>query len=179
MKNQKEEELTSSQDSMINLKNTCLYILDSILQYTSTHKKKSPSIFDNHSDVNGETNIIDEYDFDDLFQFCIKLLKLDENLLILIMMNIDKIISNDNFALTYKNINRLFYTCLMITQKYYEDNSWNNKLYADLVGISCDELLDMEMEYMNLINFHLFIRDEDFAKYKQRLINCMNHIEMS
>ena len=67
----------------------------------------------------------------------------------------------------------------MITQKYYEDNSWNNKLYADLVGISCDELLDMEMEYMNLINFHLFIRDEDFAKYKQRLINCMNHIEMS
>ena len=124
-------------------------------------------------------NIIDEYDFDDLFQFCINLLKLDENLLILIMMNIDKIISNDNFALTYKNINRLFYTCLMITQKYYEDNSWNNKLYADLVGISCDELLDMEMEYMNLINFHLFIRDEDFAKYKQRLINCMNHIEMS
>ena len=62
-------------------------------------------------------NIIDEYDFDDLFQFCIKLLKLDENLLILIMMKIDKIISNENFALTYKNKNRLFYTCLMIIQK--------------------------------------------------------------
>ena len=57
----------------------------------------------------------------------------------------------------------------MVTQKYYEDNSYNNKLYADLVGISCDELLDMEMEYMNLVDYHLFIKDDEFEKYKKKM----------
>ena len=58
----------------------------------------------------------------------------------------------------------------MITQKYYEDNSLNNKIYADLVGVNCDELLNMEMEYMNLIDFELFIKDDEFTKYKQKII---------
>ena len=118
--------------------------------------------------MNGHRNIIDEYNFEDLFKFCVKMLKINDNLLVLIMMNIDKIISN-GVIINYENINRLFYTCLMITQKYYEDNSFNNKIYADLVGISCDELLNMEMEYMNLIDFSLFIKDDEFTKYKQNI----------
>ena len=160
----------------VSLKSTCLYILEAILEFTSTHKKKTPSIFDNKSNLNmdSEQNIIDEYDFDDLFQLCVKKLKLDDNLLILMMMNIDKIISNENFILSYNNINRLFYTCLVVTKKYYEDNPYNNRTYANLVGLSCDELLDMEMEYMSLINFHLFIKDEDYMKYKRKMMSHMN-----
>ena len=85
-------------------------------------------------------------------------------------MNIDKVISSGKFILYYKNINKIFYICLMITQKYYEDNSFNNKTFAELVGIDCDELLDMEMEFMNMIDFKLFIKEEDFEKYKQKII---------
>jgi hypothetical protein len=57
----------------------------------------------------------------------------------------------------------------MVTQKYYEDNAYNNKLYADLVGISCNELLEMEMEYMNLADYQLFIKNDDFQKYKRKM----------
>ena len=139
------------------------------MEYTSK-LKKIPSIFDNQSNIKRKRKNIDEYNFEDLFKFCIKMLKINDNLLILIMMNIDKIISNGKIIVNYKNINRLFYTCLMITQKYYEDNSLNNKIYADLVGVNCDELLNMEMEYMNLIDFELFIKDDEFTKYKQKII---------
>ena len=99
MKNEIEETPFVLIERRVNLKSTCLYILEAILEFTSTHKKKTPSIFDSKSNLNmdSEQNIIDEYDFDDLFQFCVKKLKLDDNLLILMMMNIDKIISNENF----------------------------------------------------------------------------------
>ena len=157
------------QENLENIKNICLTILETILEYTSK-LKKIPSIFDNQSNIKRKRKNIDEYNFEDLFKFCIKMLKINDNLLILIMMNIDKIISNGKIIVNYKNINRLFYTCLMITQKYYEDNSLNNKIYADLVGVNCDELLNMEIEYMNLIDFELFIKDDEFTKYKQKII---------
>ena len=152
------------------IKNNSLSILETILDYTSTLKKRTPSIFDNYSDINGDVlSNLDNYDFEDLFKFCIKILKINDNLLVLIMMYIDKIIANGKFILCEKNINKLFYTCLMITQKYYEDNSFNNKAYANLVGINCEELLKMEMEFMNMINFELFIKGEEFEKYKQKI----------
>ena len=174
-----EEQPSSSESTqkINNLKISFISILETILEYTSSLGNIKPSIFDNNSKNNVEKELkfnpkvnIDQYDFEDFFKFCLKKFKFDDDLLVLIMMNIDKIISNDNFALTYQNVNRLFYTSLMITQKYYEDNGYNNKLYADLVGITCDELLDMEMEYMNLVDYHLFIKDDEFIKYKQKMI---------
>ena len=159
-----------------NLKFTFFSILETILEYSSTLENIVPSVFDKISKINGEGKIkfkskmdIDQNNFEDFFKFCAKKFKIDDDILVLTMMNIDKIISNNNFPLTYQNVNRFFYTCLMVTQKYYEDNSYNNKLYADLVGISCDELLDMEMEYMNLVDYHLFIKDDEFEKYKKKM----------
>ena len=151
------------------IKNSSLSILEKILEYTSTIPKRSPSIFDKYSNKNNISSL-DNYNFEDLFEFCCKILKINDNLLVLLLMNIDKVISSGKFILCYKNINKIFYICLMITQKYYEDNSFNNKTFAELVGIDCDELLDMEMEFMNMIDFKLFIKDEDFEKYKQKII---------
>ena len=152
-----------------NIKYNSLSILETILDYTSTLKKRTPSIFDNNSDINDVLSNLDNYDFEDLFRFCVKIFKINDNILVLIMMYIDKIIANGNFILCEKNINKLFYTCLMITQKYYEDNSFNNKTFANLVRLKCDELLKMEIEFMNMINFELFIKDEDFEKYKEKI----------
>ena len=159
-----------------NLKFTFYAILETILEYSSTLGNTASSIFDKNSKINGEEKFrlrpkmdIDQNNFEDFFIFCAKKFKIDDNILVLTMMNIDKIISNNNFLITYQNINRFFYTCLMVTQKYYGDNSYNNKLYAELVGISCEELLDMEMEYMNLVNYQLFIKDDEFKKYKRKM----------
>ena len=159
-----------------NLKFTFYAILETILEYSSTLENTASSVFDKISNINGEEKLrlrskidIDKNNFEDFFIFCAKKLKIDDDILVLTMMNIDKILSNNNFMLTYQNINRLFYTCLMVTQKYYGDNSYNNKLYADLVGISCDELLDMEMEYMNLVDYQLFIKEDEFQKYKRKM----------
>lgn len=151
-----------------NIKNTSLSILRAILEYTTTIERRSPSIFDNYSHKYHLSNL-DNYDFEDLFEFCCKILRINDNLLVLIMMNMDKIIAGGKFILCNKNINKLFYTCLMVTQKYYEDNPINNKTFAELVGINCDELLNLEMEFMSMIDFKLYIKEEEFEKYKQKI----------
>ena len=74
-------------------------------------KKRKPSVFDNRSDINDFLSNLDNYDFGDLFKFWVKILKLNDNLLVLIMMYIDK----------------------------------------------------------NMINFELFIKGEEFEKYKQKI----------
>ena len=170
MTEMEEKEFIKSEEQKYNIKNICFSILETILEYSINSEKNPSSIFDNQSNVNNEYQILDEYNFEELFLFCVKILKINDNLLVLIMMYIDKILSSNNFSLNEKNINRLFYTCLMVTQKYYEDNSFNNKIYADLVGISCDELLNLEMEFMNLINFELFIKDDEFDKYNKKIM---------
>ncbi len=161
------------------IKNNCFIILGTILQYTSNLNKRSPSEFDNNSNINGSCSALDNYDFEDLFKFCIKMLKISDNILVLIMMYIDKIIANRKFIVCNENVNKLFYTCLMITQIYYEDNSLNNKTYADLVGINYDDLLKLEMEFMNLVNFELFIKEEDFQQYKQKINQFFSNYNLS
>ena len=151
-----------------NIKNTSLSILRAILEYTSTIERRSPSIFDNYSHKYHSSNL-DNYDFEDLFEFCCKIFRINDNMLVLIMMNMDKIIAGGKFILCNKNINKLFYTCLMVTQKYYEDNPINNKIFAELVGINCDELLNLEIEFMSMMDFKLHIKEEEFEKYKQKI----------
>ena len=69
------------QENLENIKNICLTILETILEYTSK-LKKIPSIFDNQSNIKRKRKNIDEYNFEDLFKYCIKMLKINDNLLI-------------------------------------------------------------------------------------------------
>ena len=57
----------------------------------------------------------------------------------------------------------------METQKYYDDESFTNKVYAKTCGISTEELLELELEFMNYIDFKIYIKDEEFYKYKKKL----------
>ena len=50
-----------------NLKNNCFTILGTILEYTSNLNKRSPSEFDNNSNINGSSSALDNYDFEDNF----------------------------------------------------------------------------------------------------------------
>lgn len=98
----KSEEQSSSSESaqkINNLKISFISILETILEYTSSLENSKPSIFDNNSKNNVQKDLklnpklnIDQYDFEDFFKFCLKKFKFDDDLLVLIMMNIDKII---------------------------------------------------------------------------------------
>jgi hypothetical protein len=163
-------------------------ILNKILDYTKDLDENTPSVFDHyhhHSHENDKSSLstsysdtsssgpdfcceLDKYDMEDFIYRCYKMLGFDSNLMILSMMNLDKLLAN-KFILNSTNVHKAFFTCMMETQKYYDDESFTNKVYAKTCGISTEELLELELEFMNYIDFKIYIKDEEFYKYKKKL----------
>ena len=167
---------------------TILYIIRKILDYTSSLNKITPTLFDkkiyhnedNDSDIstnissnedNNSNSIVtkdDKLTLADYLYFWVEQLEFEENLLILTMMNIDKILSKE-FILTFSNVKNVLFTCMIITQKYYEDENFTDKDYSKIINIDANELIQMEIEFLSLIDFSLHISDEEFNKYKNKM----------
>ncbi len=175
---------------------TILIILYKILDYTNNLEQRTPSIFDqknstnleqeinsdklstssssNEENINFEKNKKNKNDenltLHDLLYFWIKKLEFNKNLLLLTMMNIDKLLSSD-FILTEDNIKNVLFTCMILTQKNYEDDVYNDKDYAKLIDISTEDLIKMEIEFLKYINFSLYINEEKFNNYQRKMYN--------
>jgi len=166
---------------------TILMIINKILDYTSTFEQKSPSIFDENKNIQNESDsdklntssssndenvtFTDKnntlYDY---FYYWVEKLDFNENLLILTMMNIDKFLAK-NFLLTSNNVKNVLFSCMVLTQKSYEDETIYDKDYAKILKIKADELINMELEFLKIIDYHLHVSGEEFNNYKSRMVN--------
>ena len=136
---------------------TVLFIINKILDYSSSLDQIAPTLFD-------RKNIIKKCNED----ISTSQSSNDDNLLILTMMNIDKILAKE-FILTDDNVKNVLFTCMVITQKYYEDENFKDKDYSKLAQLKAQELIKMEIEFLSLIDFSLHISEEEFNKYKYRM----------
>ena len=171
---------------------TILLIINKIIDYTSTLNQITPTLFDkdilsqenedngsmstgqSSGDDNGgefiqdKDNKEDKYTLTDYFYYWAKKLEFNENMLILTIMNIDKLLSKE-FILTESNVKNVLFTSMVLTQKYYEDENFNDKDYSKIIGINTNELIKMQIEFLSLVDFSLHVTDEKFAKYKYNL----------
>ena len=164
---------------------TFIFIINEIQNYYSSLSQIIPTIFDIKNFTQKEENNVnistiyssnDENEdcieesstLDDYVYFWIEKLGFNENLLILTMMNIDKILSK-KFILNQNNVKNVIFTSMVITQKYYEDNIFKDKDYSKILGIDTNDLIEMEIEFLSLIDFSLYISEEEFNKYKDNL----------
>jgi len=181
------EEMTKNE-----IMETILFIIDQIMKYTSKLNQATPSIFDKKEKeeiLNGtelstdctdeeiirnekipEKKVIEEeYSLNDLLYYWAEKLSFNENLLILMTMIFDKILSSKMILLNNKNVENVLFTAMVITQKFYEDESFSDKDYSKLKKIDCDDLVDMQVEFLNYIDYSLFIDEEKLEKYKLRM----------
>lgn len=152
---------------------TMFKIINNILTYTS-NKIKTPTIFDLNVNQLSETDsesddseedFIGKMKFETFIEKIVYILDFDDNLLILSLMVLDKFLTS-KIILSESNVHKVFFTCLMETHKFFDDNTFTNKDYAKMCGVSVDDLLKMEIYFLESINFNLFIKDDDFIKYK-------------
>ena len=184
-----------------NILDSIFYIFDKILEHTKKSKEKISSIFDHihKSDIHhkqeteseddslrlsegssttssdtssddGHCCIIDKYGIEDFVVLCYKCLDFDEHMIIMAMMNLDRLLEKD-FVLTEQNIHKVFFLCMMEVHKFYNDVTCYNKDYAKLCGISSDELLNLEFEFMNYVDYDMYISDDKYNTYKKNLKN--------
>lgn len=174
---------------------TILFLLEQILSHSSKLNQSTTSIFDKKekpeknveseistdfsdsaADKEKEKNesqspILDteKFSLSDLIYFWSEALKFDENLLILMTMNLDKILNSNLIILSEKNVENVIFTLMVITQKFHEDIIFTDKDYSKLKKIECGDLINMQVELLDLIDYSLSVSEDEFKRYKNKM----------
>ena len=174
---------------------TILFLLEQILSYSSKLNQSTTSIFDKKekpeknveseistdfsdsaADKEKEKNesqspILDteKFSLSDLIYFWSDALKFDENLLILMTMNLDKILNSNLIILSEKNVENVIFTLMVVTQKFHEDIIFTDKDYSKLKKIDCGDLINMQVELLDLIDYSLSVTEDEFKRYKNKM----------
>ena len=167
---------------------TILFILKQILDYTSKLKETIPSVFDKKekedknplsdlstcqsdslSDKENDNCTEEKYTIDELINYWIEKLNFNEDMLYLMMMNLDKLLNSKKIILNGKNVENILFTCMVITQKYYEDVIFSDKDYSKLKNIEYDDLINMQIDFLETINYSLLINKDDLEQYKIKM----------
>ena len=101
----------------------------------------------------------------------VKYSKINGSTLIFILIYIDRLCLKNKFKITFLNIYKFILTALVIAVKFNEDEFYSSEFYAKLGGISKTEMNIMEYEFITMIHFNLFIKEELFFKYHDLLLN--------
>jgi hypothetical protein len=91
--------------------------------------------------------------------------KPEESTFIISLIIIDRLCCESKIILNDFNIHRILFSSVLISIKFNEDKSFDHKYYSSVAGISMLELKVLEMDFLKLINYNVFISKEIFEKY--------------
>ena len=94
---------------------------------------------------------------------------MEKNTLILSLIFIDRLCEYNNIILTYNNVHRILFVSIVIAIKYNEDKFYDNKYYAQIGGISLNELNKLENLFLEMCQFKLYVSSDVFEKYSKYL----------
>ena len=64
---------------------------------------------------------------------------------------------------------RLLTIALMLGNKFLDDNTYTNKTWAEVSGISVSEIHIMEVEFLSNMRYALFVTEKEWAEWKLKL----------
>ena len=94
----------------------------------------------------------------------------NEEICIFILIYLDKICAMHRINLNYYIIHKLILASFVCSVKFHEDEYYSISFYAKLGGVSKKEMINLEFEFLNLIEFNLFIKEDIFNKYSNSLL---------
>ena len=102
----------------------------------------------------------------DYLRRILKYLKIEYSTLIIAMIYIDRICKEKVFLNEY-NIHRIMLISIYMAYTYNEDCIYDNKYLALVSGLNRSEMVLLEEDFLDLIEFKLFVSDEIFEQYKK------------
>ena len=109
-----------------------------------------------------------------LFDYIERLLKYSKTfneIIIIILIYLDTICAKNKINLNYYNIHKFILAAFISAIKFYEDDYYSLNYYAKLGGVSKKELINLEYEFLNLMEFQLFVNQELYEKYYKYLFS--------
>lgn len=101
----------------------------------------------------------------------------EESTFIIALIYIDRIGKISNVILTPFNVHKLIFVSILLAIKYNEDTIYNFNYYSLISGISIIELQQLEIDFVILLKFKLYINKIEFSNYKFLFDNADNDDE--
>jgi hypothetical protein len=87
------------------------------------------------------------------------------------LIYLDRLITqNKNCHITLYNVHRLLITSVLLAAKARDDTYYSNAYYSAIGGISNAEINKLEINFLLLVDFNLFITPETYDQYKTYLM---------
>ena len=118
-----------------------------------------------------ETEEIPTISINKYIERIVKYTNCEENTLILSLIYLDKICLK-NINLTVYNIHKFVFSSILISIKFNEDKIYKNDYYAYIAGVSLKELNLMEDNFLQILDYQVFVNKNIFNKYIINLRNC-------
>ena len=119
------------------------------------------------------TDSIQTITINDYLQRLVKYTQVESSTLIAMLIYIDRLCELNNFIINSYNVYKILFSSLIIAIKYNEDEYYDNKFYAKVGGLTLKEMNNLEINYLSLIDFKLYISEEVFDNYFENLIDAM------
>ena len=107
----------------------------------------------------------------DYIERILKYSKAFKEIVIIILIYLDTICAKNKIYLNYNNIHKFIFAAFIVAIKFYEDDNYSISYYAKLGGISKKEAINLEYEFMCLIDFKLFVNQKLYEKYYSYLMS--------
>jgi len=87
------------------------------------------------------------------------------------LVYIDRIMKKQSdFVISKLNIHRLIVTSMMLAVKFFDDTYYSNAYYAKVGGVKAPEMNVLEVHFLRLIDWHLYVSPEEFDLYKTNVL---------
>ncbi|KAK9171641.1 hypothetical protein cmbei_7003780 [Cryptosporidium meleagridis] len=77
---------------------------------------------------------------------------------------------NKNFTITLLNVHRVIVTALILATKFFDDIYYSNAFYAKISGVGTPELNSLEIHFLRLVRFQLFVTEHEYEIYKRCIL---------
>ena len=92
-----------------------------------------------------------------------------EEILILVLIYIDRLARNRKIGLNYFNIYKLILASFIVSIKFSSDEYYSLGFYAKLGGVSQKEIESLEYQFVSLLDFKLYVEEKLYDKYDKYL----------
>ena len=148
--------------------NIDIILVESLLQILFENKK-SPDYFKKikeNKDLHFTLMIPPAISLLDYLKRILCFIKLDISTIIIAMIYIDRICKEKVFLNEY-NIHRIMLIAIYMAYIYNEDRVFDNNYLALVSGLKKEEMVTLEEDFLDLIEFNLFVSEDTFEKYKK------------
>jgi len=92
--------------------------------------------------------------------------------LVIALIYFDRVLaSGSKITLSVDTCHRLFLTSLVVATKFHDDDytPYPNAFYADVGGVSVEEMNAMEKSFCKSIDWHFYVEPKEFLQYQELL----------